>query len=240
MMRKHFQFCFCKIFEDNKIPYQKLLILLESLSIVFQPSCQWQECWQVKRSSCNPYNWCSTSSYTQKVHHCLYSTARLPQLLWWQPVYPFNDLFEDRPSGCTQAVQHCEEYRLRSTVFHLPHTGPLMPSGVKGRRVVEPGDFGLVVVWLRSLHCCLVRGMVLLYLTCVGFLMLGCLSVLGDSSVRGANRGWDELTGLTEYCICFYCCLQLWSYSCLFCSFESLDFRWQHSKLPLGLHFGIP
>ena len=30
MMRKHFQFCFCKIFEDNKIPYQKLLILFES------------------------------------------------------------------------------------------------------------------------------------------------------------------------------------------------------------------
>ena len=35
MMRKHFQFCFCKIFEDNKIPYQKLLILLESLSLSF-------------------------------------------------------------------------------------------------------------------------------------------------------------------------------------------------------------
>lgn len=35
MMRKHFQFCFCKIFEDNKIPYQKLLILLKSLSLSF-------------------------------------------------------------------------------------------------------------------------------------------------------------------------------------------------------------
>lgn len=35
MMRKHFQFCFCKIFEDNKIPYQKLLILFESLSLSF-------------------------------------------------------------------------------------------------------------------------------------------------------------------------------------------------------------
>lgn len=54
--------------------------------------------------------------------------------------------FEDRPSGCTQVVQHCEEYRRRSTVFHLPYTGPFMPSGVNGRKVVEPGGFGLVVV----------------------------------------------------------------------------------------------
>lgn len=30
MMKQHFQFCFCKNFEDNKIPYQKLLMLLQS------------------------------------------------------------------------------------------------------------------------------------------------------------------------------------------------------------------
>ncbi|CRL24384.1 unnamed protein product [Penicillium camemberti] len=67
-------------------------------------------------------------------------------LFIYPKVYPFNDLFEDRPSGCTQAVQHCEEYRRRSTVFHLPYTGPFAPSGVNGRKVVEPGGFGLVVV----------------------------------------------------------------------------------------------
>lgn len=33
MMRKNFQFCFCKKFEDNKIPYQKLLIVSTSLPL---------------------------------------------------------------------------------------------------------------------------------------------------------------------------------------------------------------
>lgn len=34
-MKKHFQFCFCKIFEDNKIPYQKHLMLLQSCHCLF-------------------------------------------------------------------------------------------------------------------------------------------------------------------------------------------------------------
>ena len=44
-----------------------------------------------------------------------------------------------------------------------------MLSGVTGRNVVERGDSGLVGVWVRSSFCCLVRGVVLLCLACVGF-----------------------------------------------------------------------
>jgi len=46
-MRKIFQFCFCKIFEDNKKSYQKLLILSISLPLSMSFIVD-VRCWQSK------------------------------------------------------------------------------------------------------------------------------------------------------------------------------------------------
>ena len=145
-----------------------------------------------------------------KVRYRRSSTANYPHLLWWHLVNPFNDLLVRAASWIAPKPYSS----VINTVVDLLSSNSLILDLLclrmwKGGRLWTLGE-----LWVKSsteyiLHSVVLPAAWYCNPTCVGSLVLGSLSVLGDCLVRGANRGWDELTGwlikLHASCFCYHC-----------------------------------
>jgi len=135
MMRNNFQFCFCKYIEDNKIPYQKLLIMPQPyhcLAVSFDdnvadnqkniyspqsyhPTHPPPPCKRYERALLSP----------KHPTPCMMTTSQSIQRTPWRT-----------SSRVAPAPQRSLERRCRSTL-PTPYTGPVVSSGMTGRKVVE-------------------------------------------------------------------------------------------------------